>query len=462
MLVTLLWLVLFASLVPVARYTRASLAKATLVLRGAARLLHAVRGRCDLVEGDAVGPFRPARPPEHPPLAARPDLEPVPAGLQADAAAHVHDRARGARGRHGLVGRRALHRRPGLAQSSCRPRRRHSRRKSRPSSTGPARELCRDDRRLGHHAPARRPSARSLRLHQEEGLLGDDHPEEVRRARVLRLRALHRRREDREPLEHRRPRPSSCRTRSARPSCCCTTAPRSRRSTSCRGSRAARRSPASRLTGPARRLRCRLDAATRGIVVPRPVPGPRESLGIRLNFSKRYITLAPIATDHRPRVPPVRPRAAASAATRPTTASRSRWCRAIRRHHDRPPPLPAEHPVPERPDRRARTCSCRSTRSSAGRRWRARAGACWSNSSRSAAASRCRRIATGGAKAAVYATGAYARIRRQFNLPVGKFEGVEAVIARMAGTHLHHGCRALGDDRRDRRRREACRARRRS
>jgi acyl-CoA dehydrogenase len=40
---------------------------------------------------------------------------------------------------------------------------------------------------------------------------------------------------------------------------------------------------------------------------------------------------------------------------------------------------------------------------------------------------------TGGGKAAVFATGAYARIRRQFNMPVGKFEGVEAVIARMVG-----------------------------
>ena len=41
--------------------------------------------------------------------------------------------------------------------------------------------------------------------------------------------------------------------------------------------------------------------------------------------------------------------------------------------------------------------------------------------------------ATGGAKAALWATGAYARIRTQFNMPVGKFEGVEAVIARMVG-----------------------------
>lgn len=40
---------------------------------------------------------------------------------------------------------------------------------------------------------------------------------------------------------------------------------------------------------------------------------------------------------------------------------------------------------------------------------------------------------TGGGKAAVFATGAYARIRRQFNMPVGRFEGVEAVLARMVG-----------------------------
>jgi acyl-CoA dehydrogenase len=41
--------------------------------------------------------------------------------------------------------------------------------------------------------------------------------------------------------------------------------------------------------------------------------------------------------------------------------------------------------------------------------------------------------ATGGAKAGVFASGAYTRIRRQFNMPVGKFEGVEALIARMVG-----------------------------
>ncbi|MGB5102125.1 MAG: acyl-CoA dehydrogenase [Steroidobacteraceae bacterium] len=41
--------------------------------------------------------------------------------------------------------------------------------------------------------------------------------------------------------------------------------------------------------------------------------------------------------------------------------------------------------------------------------------------------------AAGGAKAGVYASTAYARIRKQFALPVGRFEGVEAALTRMAG-----------------------------
>ncbi len=41
--------------------------------------------------------------------------------------------------------------------------------------------------------------------------------------------------------------------------------------------------------------------------------------------------------------------------------------------------------------------------------------------------------AMGGARAAVYASGAYSRIRRQFGLPVGKFHGVGEALARMAG-----------------------------
>ena len=52
--------------------------------------------------------------------------------------------------------------------------------------------------------------------------------------------------------------------------------------------------------------------------------------------------------------------------------------------------------------------------------------------------------ATGGAKAGVWATGAYARIRTQFNTPVGRFEGVESVLARMVGlTYTMDAARAV-------------------
>ncbi len=40
---------------------------------------------------------------------------------------------------------------------------------------------------------------------------------------------------------------------------------------------------------------------------------------------------------------------------------------------------------------------------------------------------------TGGAKAAAAATGSYARIRKQFNMPIGYFEGVQEAIARIVG-----------------------------
>ena len=42
-------------------------------------------------------------------------------------------------------------------------------------------------------------------------------------------------------------------------------------------------------------------------------------------------------------------------------------------------------------------------------------------------------IAAGGGQAATYASGAYTQIRKQFNLPVAKFEGVGEALARIAG-----------------------------
>ncbi|MGQ0657749.1 MAG: acyl-CoA dehydrogenase [Chromatiales bacterium] len=42
-------------------------------------------------------------------------------------------------------------------------------------------------------------------------------------------------------------------------------------------------------------------------------------------------------------------------------------------------------------------------------------------------------LSTGALKVCVRTTGAYARVRRQFRVPIGRFEGVEEVLARMAG-----------------------------
>ncbi|MBI3571544.1 MAG: acyl-CoA dehydrogenase [Gammaproteobacteria bacterium] len=53
-------------------------------------------------------------------------------------------------------------------------------------------------------------------------------------------------------------------------------------------------------------------------------------------------------------------------------------------------------------------------------------------------------LSTGAGKLACRATGAYARIRKQFKLPIGKFEGVEEALARMAGyTYLMDATRSL-------------------
>jgi len=44
--------------------------------------------------------------------------------------------------------------------------------------------------------------------------------------------------------------------------------------------------------------------------------------------------------------------------------------------------------------------------------------------------------AIGGAKICAFATGAYARVRRQFNTPIGRFEGIEEALARIGGYTL--------------------------
>ncbi|MEW6563253.1 MAG: acyl-CoA dehydrogenase [Pseudomonadota bacterium] len=52
--------------------------------------------------------------------------------------------------------------------------------------------------------------------------------------------------------------------------------------------------------------------------------------------------------------------------------------------------------------------------------------------------------AVGGAKLAARTSGAYCRVRRQFKLPIGKFEGVEEALARIGGhTYLMEAARRL-------------------
>lgn len=52
--------------------------------------------------------------------------------------------------------------------------------------------------------------------------------------------------------------------------------------------------------------------------------------------------------------------------------------------------------------------------------------------------------AIGGAKSLSYASGAYARVRRQFNVSIGRFEGIEEVLARIGGlTYLMDATRTF-------------------
>jgi acyl-CoA dehydrogenase len=157
----------------------------------------------------------------------------------------------------------------------------------------------------------------------------------------------------------------------------------------------------------------------------------REMLGIRLNFTKRYITLAPIATViglafrmfDPERLLGERTDIGVTCALIP----RDTPGLSIGRRHF-PINIPFQNGPVEGHDVFVPLDFIIGGPRMAGAGWRMlveqlSVGRCISLPSN----------ATGGAKGAVWATGAYARIRRQFNMPVGRFEGVEAVLARMAG-----------------------------
>jgi acyl-CoA dehydrogenase len=148
----------------------------------------------------------------------------------------------------------------------------------------------------------------------------------------------------------------------------------------------------------------------------------REVLGLRLNFSKRYITLAPVATVIGLAFRMLDPERLLGGGTDLgiTCALIPRDTPGIsigRRHF--PVNIPFQNGPIEGRDVFVPLDGIIGGRKMAGQGWRMlveqlSVGRCISLPSN----------ATGGAMAASWATGAYARIRRQFNLPVGKFEGV--------------------------------------
>jgi acyl-CoA dehydrogenase len=168
----------------------------------------------------------------------------------------------------------------------------------------------------------------------------------------------------------------------------------------------------------------------------------QEITGIRLNFSKRYITLAPVATVIGLAFRLFDPDKLLSDATDLgiTCALIPRLTPGVtigRRH------LPLDVPFQNGPiqgvDVFVPVDAIIGGFKMAGQGWRMlveqlSVGRCISLPSN----------ATGAAKAGVYASAAYTRIRRQFNMPVGKFEGVEQVIARMAArTYIMDAARSV-------------------
>jgi acyl-CoA dehydrogenase len=157
----------------------------------------------------------------------------------------------------------------------------------------------------------------------------------------------------------------------------------------------------------------------------------REIIGLKLNFSKRYITLAPIATvvglAFRMYDPDKLLGEKADLGITCALIPRATPGLSIGRRHF-PLNVPFQNGPLSGKDVFVPLDTIIGGVKMAGQGWRMlveqlSVGRCISLPSNT----------TGGAKAGVFASGAYTRIRRQFNMPVGKFEGVEAVIARMVG-----------------------------
>jgi acyl-CoA dehydrogenase len=168
----------------------------------------------------------------------------------------------------------------------------------------------------------------------------------------------------------------------------------------------------------------------------------RECVGIRLNFSKRYITLAPVATVVGLAFRLFDPEHLIGATedigiTCALIPRETPGVRIGRRHF--PLNIPFQNGPIQGENVFIPVDFIIGGVAQAGRGWRMlieqlTVGRCISLPAN----------ATGGAMVATWTTGAYARIRRQFGLPVGKFEGVEQVIARIVGnTYIMDAARSV-------------------
>jgi acyl-CoA dehydrogenase len=198
--------------------------------------------------------------------------------------------------------------------------------------------------------------------------------------------------------------------------------------------------PCFALTGP----RAGSDAASipdTGIICKGQWQG-RETTGIRLNFSKRYITLAPVATviglAFRLYDPEHLMGDKSDLGITCALIPRGTPGVSIGRRHF-PLNIPFQNGPIQGQDVFVPLDAIIGGFATAGQGWRMlveqlSVGRCISLPS----------SATGGAQAAVYATGAYARIRRQFSTSIGSFEGIEQVLARMAArTYIIDAARSV-------------------
>jgi acyl-CoA dehydrogenase len=167
-------------------------------------------------------------------------------------------------------------------------------------------------------------------------------------------------------------------------------------------------------------------------IVCRGMHDGREVIGIRLNFNKRYITLAPVATviglafrlfDPEHLIGSTEDIGITCALIPRSTPG----VRIGRRHF--PLNIPFQNGPIQGEDVFVPVDSIIGGVPMAGKGWRMLV--------EQLSVGRCISLpasATGGAMTAAWTTGAYARIRKQFGLSVGKFEGVEQVLARIMGT----------------------------